>query len=454
MPLAHWLRVTTCGSGAAASEPMTSATWNQAMRVRSTNARRAAGSTFGSDAPPVAPSWANCRAGVPVQRPLVLQRLGEVTEHGQGREEVVRPSLRLIGRGVVGHAPEPTGWPGAAVRERDTVERVALTRAVGDDEAAPTRVHVTGAEGSLARRVLAALAGNERVVDGSATASDVVVHLGAGDHDRRARRRENVTDGAAVMLEDATVGGAAHIVLVSSALVYGAYANNPVPLTEDAILRPDVDFVYARQLATVEAMVDRWRRDGPGRTVTVLRPVVAMAADGTPSLAAALAAGFGQQLGADDPPAQFLHLDDLASAVALAVDGRLDGVFNVAPDGWVAGERVRALTGARPRIRLPDRVAGIVAALRWRFQRGPIPPGLRSYTREPWLVANDRLKAQGWRPTITNEQAYVEGTEARWWTMITPKRRQELTLGAMAVATVAVATGVVTLARSWRRRRR
>ncbi|HEU4841794.1 MAG TPA: NAD-dependent epimerase/dehydratase family protein, partial [Ilumatobacteraceae bacterium] len=189
---------------------------------------------------------------------------------------------------------------------------MALTRAVGDDEAAPSRVHVTGAEGSLARRVLVALAGDERVVDGSSTASDVVVHLGAGDHDRRARRRENVTDGAAAMLEDATVGGAAHIVLVSSALVYGAYANNPVPLTEDAILRPDVDFVYARQLATVEAMVDRWRRDAPGRTVTVLRPVVAMAADGTPSLAAALAAGFGQQLGADDPPAQFLHLDALA----------------------------------------------------------------------------------------------------------------------------------------------
>ena len=78
----------------------------------------------------------------------------------------------------------------------------------------------------------------------------------------------------------------AHLVLVSSAMVYGAFANNPVPLTEDAILRPDVDFVYARQLASVEALVDRWRRAAPGRTVTVLRPVVAMAADGTSSLAA------------------------------------------------------------------------------------------------------------------------------------------------------------------------
>ena len=331
---------------------------------------------------------------------------------------------------------------------------MALPQLAADAQEAPLRVHITGAEGSLARRVLALLAVDQHVVDGSATASDVVIHLGAEDHDRRARRRENVTDGAAVMLHDASVGGASHIVLVSSALVYGAYINNPVPLTEDAILRPDADFVYARQLATVEAVVDRWRREVPGRTVTVLRPVVAMAADGTPSLAAALAAGFGQQLGADDPPAQFLHLDDLASAVVLAVDRRLDGVFNVAPDGWIAGERVRALTGARPRIRLPDRLAAILSALRWRFQRGPIPPGLRSYTREPWLVANDRLKAQGWTPTVTNEQAFVEGTEPRWWTMITPKRRQELTLGAMALAILAATTGAVSLVRWWRRRRR
>ena len=318
---------------------------------------------------------------------------------------------------------------------------------------APLRVHVTGAEANLGTRVLALLAASSAVTDGSSTACDVVVHLGAGDHDLRARRRESVTEGAAAMLHDATVGQASHVVLVSSAMVYGAYANNPIPLTEDAILRPDVEFVFARQLATVEAMVDRWRRAAPGRTVTVLRPVVAMAADGTSSLAAALATGLGQRVTEDDPPAQFLHLDDLASAVALAAEQRLDGVFNVAPDGWVAGERVRALTGRGPRVKLPDRVAEVVSALRWRFQRGPIPPGLRSYTLEPWLVANDRLKAHGWRPTVTNEQAYVEGTEARWWTMVTPRRRQELSLGAMAVAVLGAAIVVVTLLRRWRRGR-
>jgi hypothetical protein len=51
---------------------------------------------------------------------------------------------------------------------------------------------------------------------------------------------------------------------------------------------------------------------------------------------------------------------------------------------------------------------------------------------------------------VTNEQAYVEGTEARWWTMITPKRRQELSLTAMAVAALGIAAGTFALVRRWR----
>ena len=57
----------------------------------------------------------------------------------------------------------------------------------------PSRVHVTGAEANLGSRVLALLAANPRVVAGSSTSSDVVVHLGAGDHDLRARRRESMS---------------------------------------------------------------------------------------------------------------------------------------------------------------------------------------------------------------------------------------------------------------------
>ncbi len=282
-----------------------------------------------------------------------------------------------------------------------------------------------------------------------ADAATVVWAAGA-DPERLADRRRSAVHGFAAALDGARK--ARCLVLVSSAMVYGAWANNPVPLVEDAPLRPAGDFVFARQLGALEQMADDWRVAQPGRRVAVLRPVVTMAADASGRLAVALAAGMGHRRGEDDSPAQFVHLDDVASAVLLAADRGLDGVFNVAPDGWVAGERVRALAGAGPRLKLPERLRSMIDEVRWRFTRGPIPPGLSAYTRWPWLVANDRLKAHGWRPTVTNEQAYVEGTEQRWWTMISPKRRQELALGGLGLGLAGTAIAVVTAIRRARRR--
>jgi len=281
-----------------------------------------------------------------------------------------------------------------------------------------------------------------------------VVALGSSDYDTRAARRESATESAASTLAIADRVDAVHVVFVSSALVYGAATNNPVPLTEDATLRPDVEFVFARQLASAEELVEQWRSSQPGRTTCVLRPAVALAAGGGSRLASALVYGFGRRLAQADPPSQFLHLDDLASSVAVGVERRLDGVFNVAPDGWVPGERVRALSGERPRLPLPDRFSELVAGLRWRFLRGPIPPGLLPYTLEPWVVSNGRLRAAGWIPTVTNEQTYVESTEAPWWAMVSPKRRQELALGAGVVVMIVLATvGVMVGRRRFSRRR-
>lgn len=330
--------------------------------------------------------------------------------------------------------------------------------------ARPTRrVYVRGVRGHLGWRVadeLGAQGGLEVVIasgDAAATPDmapfDTVVDVGLADHDVLGQRGASVTAGATELLVDAATLRANHLVVLSSAMVYGASANNPVPLTESSVLRPEPTFVYGRQLATAEETIDRWRVAAPDRTVAMLRPAVPIAADGTSSLARALTAGYGQPFGEADPDTQFVHHDDVASAVTLAVVDRLDDVYNVAPDGSIPGERVRALTGQGLRLPMPERVADVVGRLQWRFQRGPIPPGLRSYTREPWVVANDKLRAAGWVPSVTNEQAYVEGTESTWWTMVTPKRRQELSLGAVFVGVVLVGLIASFTGRRWWRRR-
>ncbi len=288
--------------------------------------------------------------------------------------------------------------------------------------------------------------------------ADTVVHLAFdADTERQAvrTRRLNLATTRQV-LDAATAAGVRHMVVLSSATVYGAWANNPSPLTEDAPLRPNPDFAYAVQRAEVEQLVADWAGAEPGRRAAVLRPCTALAETGTGWLARALATAAVRRLGDDAEVWQFLHLDDLAAALDVARRARLDGPFNVSPDGWIPGSTVRALAGVPARPQVPVWVAVLLAHVGWRLRRGPMPPGLLPYVTTTWVVANDRLRAVGWEPSRTNEQAFVAGTPGPWWTVVTPKRRQELALGGLVAATIAlpalVVGGVRRLIRGRRRR--
>jgi nucleoside-diphosphate-sugar epimerase len=239
-------------------------------------------------------------------------------------------------------------------------------------------------------------------------------------------------------MDAASSVGAAHLVLLSSATVYGAWANNPLPLTEDAPLRPNPGVALASEKCDLERCAAEWRDDHPAATVAVLRPTVTVAAGDNGWLAEALARRTTLPVAHEEPPAQFLDVADLAAAVDLARRARLDGPRNVAPDGWVSGETVRALAGGSPRLHLPEWLALRLADLRWRSGIGATPPALLPFTVHPWVVANDRLRADGWEPAATNEEAFVGAHRASPWATLSPRRRQALALGGVAVAALFV----------------
>lgn len=278
----------------------------------------------------------------------------------------------------------------------------------------------------------------------------VVVHLAQADGPGRTD-----VDGAAGMgdgeltarvLDAAAAVGAQHAVVLSSATAYGAWANNPVPLTEDAPLRPNPGVRLAAEKAEAERVAGEWRDDHPGVTVALLRPTVTVSPQGNGWLARALGGRPSIPVADEEPPAQFLDLDDLASAVDLARRARLDGPRNVAPDGWVSGETVRALAG-RPRVRLPERAALRLAGLGWRIGIAPTPPELLPYTVHPWVIANDRLRADGWRPSSSNEEAFVGAHRAGPWATMSPARRQEVALAAAGLSVAGIALSVASLVR-------
>jgi hypothetical protein len=81
-----------------------------------------------------------------------------------------------------------------------------------------------------------------------------------------------------------------------------------------------------------------------------------------------------------------------------------------------------------------------------------MPPGLVPYTMHPWVVANDRLKAAGWAPRHTNEETFVDATTGTPWSQMSPKRRQEVALGAATAGAVGVAVAAFVGFRRLRRR--
>ena len=347
-----------------------------------------------------------------------------------------------------------------------------------------TRVVVTGAHGSVGRRVVARLAQQHPGVSvvaidkdappapyasvttkeadladadlcGMFAGADSVVHLAT-----------NVTAGtlnpAEVELEAALLHrvldalgsvGVPHLVVMSSAMVYGAWKDNPVPITEDASVRPNPDFDWALQRLRLERMAQQWGL-GPGRSVTVLRPTAVVAEDRLGQLATTLRAARKGVAADGDPPAQYLHADDLAAAVITTVGLCYDGILNVAPDGWIPPDTLADLEGPRPRLRAPSHLVRILSALLWRSGLAPTPPGVVPYTTHSWVVANDRLRALGWKATYTNEEAWVVSHDPSPLETLPARRRQELLLALAAVVVAGVGVAAVLIARALHRRRR
>jgi nucleoside-diphosphate-sugar epimerase len=283
--------------------------------------------------------------------------------------------------------------------------------------------------------------------------ADTVIHLASSfDPSNDGVDTAHVDIDATQRVLDAASGvGVSRLVLLSSAMVYGAWPANPVPITEDMAVRPNPEFSFAVVKAHIERLANDWRQAHPDSEVVLLRPTTALAEDEVSWVARSLKAAAVIEVGDQDPPVQFVHLDDLASAVVLASAGGLDGPYNVAPDGYVDGDVCRELSGRVPRVRLPEEAAEEVGRFRWRHRLAPTPPGITPYIMYPWVIANDRLRAAGWEPKLTNEQAYVDGTPAKPWATMNAKRRQQIALGGVAIAAIVVSLGLAWLVRRARR---
>ena len=285
---------------------------------------------------------------------------------------------------------------------------------------------------------------------------DTVVHLALDtsvDGDRQAKGAFNVR-GTQTVLTAAAASGVRRVVLVTSAMVYGALPDNEVPLPEDAPLRAVPDGGLLSDWLEVERLAARAPRSHPGLEVSVVRPATVVGPGVDSLLTRHFEAPRLMVVRDSRPRWQFCHVDDLVAALELAALGTVTGVVTVGCEGSLSQEEVEARSGMR-RIELPAALAFGTAERLHRLGVIPAPASDLQYVVHPWVVPSTRLRAAGWLPVHDNTTAFATLLEQIGGHHAVGSRRvgrRDATIGAAGAAVAVV--GTAALVRAARRKRR
>ncbi|WP_152206742.1 SDR family oxidoreductase [Marinobacter changyiensis] len=184
---------------------------------------------------------------------------------------------------------------------------------------------------------------------------DGVIHLGrvmSSQLTRMRRYNANVL-GSQKLLDLSHKYGIKRVVVLSTYHVYGAVAYNPALIDEEAPLKGaglSADLIDSVELENL-ANIYLWRY--PDLNITVLRPCNIVGPGVRNSISTLLASEHAPVLAGFSPMMQFIHINDMADAIVLAYQKNHKGIYNVAPEDWVAYQHALALCGCK-RIPIPS----------------------------------------------------------------------------------------------------
>jgi UDP-glucose 4-epimerase len=239
---------------------------------------------------------------------------------------------------------------------------------------------------------------------------DALVHLAFilnPSHDERFMYEVDV-NGTHNVLEAASEAGTEHVLVTTSAVAYGAFPDNPVPITEEHPVRGVADFSYARDKTESDRLCQLWDLRHPERTLTIVRPCIVFGPNVDNYLVriwtkAPFQPDVGNLL---DQRVQFVHEDDVVDGIIRLLEGKHRGAFNVAGDGEMTFRETVERIGV-PLRRMPMLVYRLLARVMWALRLSEVPPGQIAFAQYPWLVSNQKLKQEtGWSPRYTSAEAF------------------------------------------------
>jgi len=238
---------------------------------------------------------------------------------------------------------------------------------------------------------------------------DAVVHLAFVRHfrsDPEVRHEVNVL-GTKKVLEYAIAQGVKRIVVVSSSYVYGALPDNPYYVDEDYPLNVSRTYPEVRDLAEVDQLVSAFLWRHPEVATTILRPVPILGYYTHSAIGRYLKQRYVPTIMGFNPMMQFIHEEDVAEAVALALQTGAHGVFNVAGPGSVPLKVAIRETGGTA-VSLPETFARGVFGQLFRLGLYPTPPGAMDFLKYPCTIDGGRFaRATGFTPLFSLEDTFA-----------------------------------------------
>ena len=242
-----------------------------------------------------------------------------------------------------------------------------------------------------------------------------VIHLAFVRHFRSSleRRHEVNVLGTKHLLDHCAAYGIRQLTVLSSAYVYGALADNPSYVDEDAPLNVSRNYPEVRDLAEVDALCSAFLWQHPEIRTTILRPVSTLGETVQSSFATYLRLPHVPMLMGYDPMLQFLHEEDLARALLVTVERQLRGVYNVAGAGAVPLHVAIRETGGSP-VTIPESVARPLVRRLFRLGLSPFPPGAIDFIKYPCTVSDRRLRAAtGFEPRWNLHDIFAQSRAER-----------------------------------------
>jgi UDP-glucose 4-epimerase len=197
------------------------------------------------------------------------------------------------------------------------------------------------------------------------------------------------------------------LVFKSSAHYYGSGQDDPAFFTESMRRTHEPRTSLKRDIVEAEAAVADFGEKNPQVTVSVLRFCNVLGPEFQTSHARLLAMPFVPMILGFDPRYQFIHADDVVSALEYAVDHDLPGIYNAAPDGVLALSEVIGLLGKRPLPILPPWGTGL-AAVSLRRAGLQLSPEMLLQLRYGRGLDNRKLKAAGFQFQYTTRETVIK----------------------------------------------